>query len=116
LAGGITEGRKVAALCEARYVPMMPHNPLGAVSFAANLHFGVSVPNFAYLEYQRPTDKDPRIDVVVTTRATAEPGFAVPLDRPGIGIEIDEPKLRDLCEASWRAPRLRDNDGGIVAW
>jgi len=116
LAGGITEGRKVAALCEARYVPVMPHNPLGAVSFAANLHFGVSVPNFAYLEYQRPTDKDPRIDAVVTRRATADAGFAGPLECPGLGVEIDEAKLQQLSEAAWCAPRLRDRDGGIVAW
>ncbi len=112
-AGGITEGRKVAAPCEVRYIPMIPHNSLGAVSFAANLHLGVSVPNFAYLEYKRPTNEDPRCN---HEARHAEPGFPVPLDRPGIGREIDEPKLRDLCEASWRTPRLRDNDVGIVAW
>jgi galactonate dehydratase len=116
LAGGITEGRKIAALCEARYVPLMPHNPLGAISFAANLHFGLAMPNFAYLEYQCRNDKDPRIDAVFTRRATASAGYAVPLDAPGLGIEVDEDALRGLPDAEWRAPQLRDDDGGIVAW
>jgi galactonate dehydratase len=41
---------KVAGWCEAHYIDMLPHNPLGPVSTAASVHFGAAVPNFAYLE------------------------------------------------------------------
>ena len=41
---------KVAGWCEAHYIDLMPHNPLGPVSTAACIHLGAAVPNFAYLE------------------------------------------------------------------
>lgn len=48
--GGFTEAMKVAGWCEAHYIDLMPHNPLGPVSTAACIHLGSAVPNFAYLE------------------------------------------------------------------
>ena len=48
--GGFTEAMKVAGWCEAHYIDMMPHNPLGPISTAANLHFAAAVPNYAWLE------------------------------------------------------------------
>jgi galactonate dehydratase len=48
--GGFTEAMKVAGWCEAHYIDLMPHNPLGPVSTAACIHLGAAVPNFAYLE------------------------------------------------------------------
>jgi galactonate dehydratase len=42
--GGFTEAMKVAGWCEAHYIDMMPHNPLGPISTAANLHFAAAVP------------------------------------------------------------------------
>ena len=116
LAGGFTEGRKIAALCEARYVPLMPHNPLGPVAFAANLHFGLLQPGFAFLEYQRPNDKDKRFDIAFPRRPTADSGSAAPLDAPGLGITVDEAALEALPEGEWRAPQLTDRSGGIVPW
>ena len=49
LVGGFTEAMKVAGWCEAHYIDLMPHNPLGPVSTAACIHLGAAVPNFAYL-------------------------------------------------------------------
>ena len=48
--GGFTEAMKVAGWCEAHYIDMMPHNPLGPISTAANLHFAAAVSNYAWLE------------------------------------------------------------------
>ena len=48
--GGFTEAMKVAGWCEAHYVDLMPHNPLGPISTAANLHLAAAVPNYAWLE------------------------------------------------------------------
>ena len=49
--GGFTEAMKVAGWCEAHYVDLMPHNPLGPVCTAASIHLGAAVPNFAWLEH-----------------------------------------------------------------
>jgi hypothetical protein len=51
--GGFTESLKVAGWCEAHYIDLFPHNPLGPVCTAASIHFAAVVPNFAWLEYNR---------------------------------------------------------------
>ena len=48
--GGFTEAMKVAGWCEAHYIDMMPHNPLGPICTAACVHLGAAVPNFAWME------------------------------------------------------------------
>ena len=45
--GSFTEAMKVAGWCEAHYIDLMPHNPLGPISTAANLHLAAAVPNYA---------------------------------------------------------------------
>ena len=52
--GGFTEAMKVAGWCEAHYVDLMPHNPLGPISTAANVHLAAAVPNYAWLEDRSP--------------------------------------------------------------
>ena len=37
---------KVAGWCEAHYIDLMPHNPLGPISTAANIQLGAAVPNY----------------------------------------------------------------------
>ncbi|MDP2952869.1 MAG: mandelate racemase/muconate lactonizing enzyme family protein, partial [Chloroflexota bacterium] len=51
LAGGLLEQKKIAALAEANYAVVAPHNPCGPVANAVNLHFAASTPNFLVLEY-----------------------------------------------------------------
>ncbi|MEZ4678932.1 MAG: enolase C-terminal domain-like protein [Caldilineaceae bacterium] len=51
--GGLTES-KVAAMAEAHYIDLMPHNPLGPVCTAATVHLAAAVPNFAWLEVCLP--------------------------------------------------------------
>ncbi len=48
--GGFTEAMKVAGWCEAHYVDLMPHNPLGPVCTAATVQLAAAVPNFSWLE------------------------------------------------------------------
>ena len=51
LAGGLTNCKKIAALAEAHYAQVVPHNPLSAVSTAACLQLAAAIPNFALLAY-----------------------------------------------------------------
>lgn len=50
--GGFTEAKKIAGWCEAHYLDIMPHNPLGPITTAASIHLAAAVNNFAQMEYQ----------------------------------------------------------------
>ena len=51
LAGGLTHSKKIAAIAEAHYAGVVPHNPLSPVSTAACLQLAACIPNFAIQEY-----------------------------------------------------------------
>jgi galactonate dehydratase len=48
--GGILESKKIAAMAEARYIGVAPHNPNGPVATAATLHLCANIPNLAIME------------------------------------------------------------------
>ena len=52
--GGLLEMRKIAAIAEAHYVTVAPHNPMGPLATAINVHFCAAQPNFRILEYRLP--------------------------------------------------------------
>ena len=60
MAGGITHCKKIAALAEAHYVGVVPHNPLSPVSTAACVQLAACIPNFALQEYPRAKANRPR--------------------------------------------------------
>lgn len=89
ICGGITGAKKIAALAEAHYVQVVPHNPLGPVSTAACLQLAASIPNFALQEYPLGEDVPPKSEMV-TTPLVREAGYLIIPDAPGIGIELAE--------------------------
>ncbi|WP_368773530.1 enolase C-terminal domain-like protein [Spongiactinospora gelatinilytica] len=42
VAAGLTEARKIAAMCETHYISLATHNPLGPVTAASSLHLNLS--------------------------------------------------------------------------
>src|SRR5690606_29435111 len=52
--GGLSEMRKIAVLAEAHFVVVAPHNPMGPLATAHNVHFAAATPNFKILEYRLP--------------------------------------------------------------
>jgi galactonate dehydratase len=87
MCGGITGAKKIAALAEANYVGVVPHNPLGPVSTAACLQVAACIPNFALQEYPLGEDRPPKSEIV-KERLVCEDGFLLIPDKPGIGIEL----------------------------
>jgi len=101
--GGLTEMIKIANIASAFYVNVAPHNPLGPLATAHNLHFAAACPNFKILEYRLPGTnaylgkdlinfelkdsyiKDPYLPV--------EGHLELRPDRSGWGVEIDEDYL-----------------------
>ncbi len=89
LAGGLTHSKKIAAVAEAHYVGVVPHNPLSPVSTAACLQLAACIPNFAIQEYPIGEHEPPKSEMV-TKPLEVENGFLVIPDAPGIGVELAE--------------------------
>jgi galactonate dehydratase len=87
LAGGITHTKKIAALAEARYVNVVPHNPLSPVSTAACLQIAACIPNFALQEYPKGEHEPPK-SYMLQQPLELKDGFLIIPDAPGIGIEL----------------------------
>ena len=93
MVGGISGGRKVAALAEASHVGVVPHNPLSAVSTAACLQIAATAPNFVLQEFPgdtwNVTEQRPESEsfVIGCARHDGE-GFLTISDEPGIGVSL----------------------------
>lgn len=109
--GGLLEMRKIAAIAEAFYVTVAPHNPMGPLATAVNLHFSAACPNFKILEYRLPTGANYHSDGLQpsdnATKYVIDPylpkGGYLELrpDRPGWGVEIDEDYLKTDRYVHW---------------
>jgi galactonate dehydratase len=111
LMGGILEMKKVAAIAEASYVVVAPHNPMGPVATAVNVHFAASTPNFVVLEYN-PDDRPPRRDLVQEPLVVKNGYIELPA-KPGLGIELNEEAFRKYPFRSWRRTSPIRPDGSI---
>jgi galactonate dehydratase len=122
--GGFTEAMKVAGWGEAHYLDLMPHNPLGPISTAANIQLGAAVPNYSWLEMRDSETENLFLNEAGVNEATAlfpmQPqragaGYPVPY-APGLGVELNE----SLAQAqSWQFsefPHLRRGDGSVTNW
>jgi galactonate dehydratase len=87
--GGLTASKKIAALGEANYVGIVPHNPLSPVSTAACVQLAACIPNLALQEYPGGEGIDPKRGIVKEP-LKVECGYLIVPDAPGIGIELAE--------------------------
>ncbi len=113
--GGLLEARKIAAMAEAYYMGVAPHNPLGPVANAAALHFALATPNFLIQE-DMLADVPWRWDVVASSLRT-ENGYWLPVTAPGLGVEVNEkeaarhPFVQEPLQSAVYAP-----DGAVLDW
>ncbi len=114
--GGLWEAKKIAAMAEAYYMGVAPHNPLGPVANAAALHFALSTPNFLIQE-DMLTDVPWRWEVVQHSLQTQD-GYWLPTDAPGLGIEVDEEaaKRHPFQQEVLHTTTVRAHDGAILDW
>ena len=84
--GGLSQARKMAAIAEAHYVSVAPHNPNGALCSAASLHLAASIPNF-YLMETIGSEEDARLfGEIVDQPLTMEDGHWLLPEGPGLGM------------------------------
>ena len=91
IAGGITETKKIAALAEANFVQIAPHNIHGQVGTAHTLQLVASIPNACILEYS--VEHIPHKSEIFDRVIKAEAGYIKIPDEPGIGLELFEEHL-----------------------
>ena len=110
--GGLTEMKKIAAMAEAHYVSVAPHNPLGPLASTTNVHFAATAPNFLVLEYHAD-------DVGLRAEILHEPlkledGYVVLPDAPGLGVELNEEVFEKYPYRDWRRGRPTKPDGMLA--
>src|SRR5438477_4758409 len=99
LAGGIMELKKIAAIAEAHYVVVAPHNPMGPLATVVNVHFAACTPNFLILEYH-PDDQSPRKDLIKDPIMVKNGYLEIP-NKPGWGYEVNEEAFRSYPPKPW---------------
>ena len=99
VAGGISEGRKIAALASAWHRRCLPHVWGTGIALATALHFIAALPeqppalNSASLLLELDRTENPLRDHLLATPIQMEGSFALVPQGPGLGVEVDEGEL-----------------------
>lgn len=84
--GGLTEGKKIAAMAETYHKPFAPHDCIGPVGFIAAVHASFSQPNTLIQESVRAFYRG-WYNELVTTMPVIKDGYVYPME--GVGLCVD---------------------------
>jgi galactonate dehydratase len=112
--GGIAELRRIAAMAETAFVGVAPHNPLGPIATAVNVHLALATPNFLVQEVMRADV--PWRDEVVDAPLEILNGHVLPSTRPGIGVAVDEAAAAEHPYRQEPEARVFHEDGAVGDW
>ena len=121
-AGGISEVRRIAAMAEAYDVALAPHCPLGPIALAASLQIDFACPNALIQESSLGIHYNEGVELTEYVKNPEvfkmEDGYITRFEGPGLGIEIDEDKVREIADENyqWKNPVWRNEDGSISEW
>ena len=121
-AGGLSECRKIAAMAESYDVAVAPHCPLGPLALAACLQLAACTPNVILQEMSLGIHYNQGHDLFSFMKdasvLTPEDGYLAIPAGPGLGVELDEDKVReaDKDRHRWRNPIWRHEDGSFAEW
>jgi len=107
--GGITSGKKIAAMAAAQDMAIAPHCSIGPVALAACLHFDLSTPNFLIQEAFAEFDVPWRNDLVRGWNPIRNGEFILG-DAPGLGLELDEAAIASHPYVANAFPSLWDHE------
>ncbi|WP_020576304.1 mandelate racemase/muconate lactonizing enzyme family protein [Actinopolymorpha alba] len=93
---GITEGDAIATLASAAYRPILPHHSAAlGVALAAGLHVAAAAENCPVFEYSPATLA--AANTLLSQPITGEPDRLALPEGPGLGVLVDEEKVRALA-------------------
>lgn len=113
--GGITEFMKIAGICEAHYVGLVPHFT-GPIAEAAMVHCSTAFSGPVLMELVNGGTREwPYLKQGYDFRQ----GKLWPNERPGLGVEVDFSKLQHMADYTERyamMPILKRPDGSYTNW
>lgn len=121
-AGGIWETRKIAAMAEAYDVAVAPHCPLGPIALASCFQLDFCTPNAFIQEQSLGIHYNKGSDLLDYLEGSGvfqyKDGYVEKLTEPGLGIKINEEKVKAMAEQGhrWRNPVWRTEDGVVTEW
>ena len=107
--GGLLEGKKIAAMAEAKHIMISYHNPSGPVSNAAILQLAATVPNFVIHEIML-TDGSFR-KKITNEEVHFEDGYIKIPDKPGLGIDVN---IDEVLKRPYTPRNLRHYTGAVT--
>jgi len=107
--GGLLEAKKIAAVAEAHYVTVAPHNPLGLISTAAGVHHAASINNFAILEWHGDHKKK-KSEFINESWIPVNGYFELPT-QPGLGMTLNHDAIAASPPAPWDRGFAAYSDG-----
>jgi galactonate dehydratase len=113
--GGISQLKKIAALAEAYFVPLAPHNTCSELGLSASLHAVASVPLFLIQEGYLDGHIMPP-GVARKNWDVDKDGYASLPQGPGLGVEIDETlfaKVNADPRRTFKWPHPTYDDGSV---
>ncbi|MCB0106971.1 MAG: mandelate racemase/muconate lactonizing enzyme family protein [Caldilineaceae bacterium] len=89
---GLSEGKRIAALCDSFNLPIAPHVGGGGIlSVAASVHYAAAIPNFQILEHSHAAHA---VKGRIAQRYPEPVNGVFVLDEtPGLGVEINEERV-----------------------
>jgi len=88
--GGITEALRIAAMASAYKLPIHPHSSMTGLNHAATVHFLAAIENGGYFEGDVSRANKFRDELCSTPWRVDRDGHVWPLEKPGLGLEINE--------------------------
>lgn len=92
--GGVTEAMRIAALASSWKISVNPHTSATALNMAASIHYLAAVDNAGYFEGDVTSYNPFRDDMAGAPYEIGLDGTVLPLEKPGLGLDIDEDFLR----------------------
>ena len=97
----IRQIRRMAAVAETHYVAVGPHHAGGPLGTLAAIHLAASLPNFFAQQVPQPSaerDRAMRAEITSGYQETAKDGFAELINKPGLGVDVNEQALAKYSE------------------
>ena len=122
MVGGILEMKKIIAMAEAFDMAAAPHAPYGPIALAATLQVDVCSPNVFIQEQSLGIHYNKGFDLLDFVKNKDvfqyENGFVKVPTLPGLGLEIDEEKVKEVSAQGlhWTNPKWRNYDGTMAEW
>lgn len=100
--GGIFEGKKIAAMAEANHAMITTHFWAGPVNFAAQLNLAACCPNYLIQEaIEKMSGGFCGFEKIMDDSFIFDNGYFIPSAKPGLGIEINEDKVKQYIIHSY---------------